>query len=164
MNGRLSFRESIGFVALMTCLPAEGAGEKRGTTIVFVCEHGSVKSLIAARWFNKLAAERGLKHRAISRGMAPDAAVPKGIVEELRHDGFEVENFTPAPLSKPDLRDAERVVSIGIDVSRVTRGDRVKVDEWISIPAASENYAASRDAMLGRIGRLLTELKNKEKP
>lgn len=151
-----------GVVVLLSSLSAEGQDPKPGSTIVFVCEHGSVKSLMATQWFNKLAAERGLKHRAISRGMAPDASVPKGIAEMLRTDGFDLGGFTPAALSKPDLRDAERVVSIGIDVSKVTGGSRVKVDEWTDIPAASSNYAASRDALIKRIDRLLSELKAKE--
>jgi hypothetical protein len=36
--------------------------------IVFVCEHGAAKSVIAATLFNKLAAEHGLRERAIYRG------------------------------------------------------------------------------------------------
>ena len=31
--------------------------------VIFVCEHGAAKSLIAAAYFNKLAAERGMKER-----------------------------------------------------------------------------------------------------
>lgn len=158
------FRSTLTAVlVLLSSLPAEGQKPKAAHTVVFVCEHGSVKSLMAAQWFNKLAAERGLKHRAISRGMAPDASVPKGIADKLRSDGFDVGGFTPAALSKSDLRDAERVVSIGIDVSKVTGGSSVKVDGWTDIPAASLNYAASRDALVKRIDRLLSELKAKEK-
>ncbi len=154
----------IGVLMVMASPLAEGGDEKRGMAIVFVCEHGSVKSLIAAQWFNKLAAERGLRHRAISRGVAPDASVPRGIADKLRTDGFNVGGFTPAALSELDLRGAERVISIGIDATSVTKGSRVKVDEWTDIPAASENYAASRDAIVMRINRLLSELKSKDRP
>ena len=42
-------------------------------TVVFVCEHGTVKSVIALAHFQRLARERGLPLRAISRGTAPDA-------------------------------------------------------------------------------------------
>src|SRR3954466_12315897 len=34
-------------------------------TVVFVCEHGAAKSVIATTYFNKIAAERGLKARAL---------------------------------------------------------------------------------------------------
>ena len=40
-------------------------------SIVFVCEHGAAKSVIAAAYFNKIAAEHGLRERrsrATSRG------------------------------------------------------------------------------------------------
>src|SRR5215813_9354941 len=36
--------------------------------VVFVCEHGAAKSVIATAYFNKLAAERGLAYRATFRG------------------------------------------------------------------------------------------------
>jgi len=144
----------------MACLSAEGGETRPGNTVVFVCEHGSVKSLIATQWFNKRAAEQGLMHRAISRGMAPDAAVPKGIVDKLRDDGFAVEKFMPTRLSSSDLGDTERVISIGVDVSSVTKESGVKVEEWHAIPPASDNYAASRDAMLARMDRLLADLKS----
>ena len=43
--------------------------------VVFVCEHGSVKSLVAMMYFNHRAQERGLKFRAIARGLAERVVV-----------------------------------------------------------------------------------------
>ena len=40
-------------------------------TVVFVCEHGAAKSVIATAYFNKIAAERGLRARAVYRGVNP---------------------------------------------------------------------------------------------
>jgi len=40
--------------------------------VLFDCEHGSVKSLIAASYFNQRAQSKGLKVRSIARGVAPD--------------------------------------------------------------------------------------------
>jgi chromate transporter len=54
--------------------PAIGADPTR--TVVFVCEHGSAKSVVAASLFDRMAKERGLPVRAISRGTTPDASVP----------------------------------------------------------------------------------------
>jgi hypothetical protein len=45
---------------------------KQEQTLVFVCEHGSAKGIVAAAHFNRLAAERGLMLRAIARGTDPD--------------------------------------------------------------------------------------------
>jgi arsenate reductase len=149
----------LALATLASARPSDSGEAKPANTIVFVCEHGSVKSLIAMQWFNRLAAERGSTVRAISRGMTPDKAVPKGIVLNLGKDGFTVEGFTPSRLSKPDLHLAQRVVSIGVDVTEVTNGDDVTVVEWANIPPASENYAVSRDAIRARIDSLLKELK-----
>jgi arsenate reductase len=149
----------LAFATLASARPSDSGEAKPANTIVFVCEHGSVKSLIAMQWFNRLAAERGSTVRAISRGMIPDNAVPKGIVLNLGKDGFTVEGFAPSRLSKPDLHLAQRVVSIGVDVTEVTKGSGVKVVEWGDVPPASENYAASRDAIRAKIDALLKELK-----
>lgn len=49
------------------CGLAAAAGEGSPQQVVFVCEHGNVKSLMAASYFNQLAAQRGLRWRAVSR-------------------------------------------------------------------------------------------------
>ena len=36
--------------------------------VIFVCEHGAAKSVVATAYFNKLASERGLPYRASFRG------------------------------------------------------------------------------------------------
>jgi len=135
---------------------AAAGGEKTpAKQIVFVCEHGSVKSLIAMQLFNQAAANRGLAVRAVSRGLTPDPSVPPAIAAHLDQDGLAPKGFTPAAFSKADLPGAERVIAIGAAVEGVTRGSAVPVESWNDIPAASENYAASRDALRARIETLL---------
>jgi len=46
----------------------DSAHAKQGSVVVFVCEHGSAKNVIAAAYFNKLAKEQNLKMQAVSRG------------------------------------------------------------------------------------------------
>jgi arsenate reductase (thioredoxin) len=157
-------RRGLGALVISAMALSASAEEKPGIHIVFVCEHGSVKSLIASQWFNRLAAARGLQSRAISRGLSPDANVPQGIADNLAKDGFAVASFKPTKLDQEDLKGALRVISIGADATSVTGGSRVRVDAWNDIPAASENYAASRDAIRARIEALLKELKEAPTP
>src|SRR5262249_32093079 len=110
--------------------------------VLLVCEHGSVKSLIAASLFNQAAAARGLPFRAVSRGVTPDAAVPEKIAAELGGEGFDVKNFKPARVSATDVSNASRVVAIGVDVSPFTGAALVPVEHWDDVPAASADYAA----------------------
>ncbi|SRR5258708_21944166 len=57
--------------------------------VVFVCEHGSVKSLVATEYFNRRAKAQGVPYRAVARGTAPERTVPKAVRDGLRSDGFD---------------------------------------------------------------------------
>jgi protein-tyrosine-phosphatase len=126
--------------------------------VVFVCEHGNVKSLIAREWFNRLAAERGLEVRAVSRGLAPEASVPPAIAERLRGDGFDVRGFEPRALEPADVVRAARLVVIGAEAPPWASGPDVAVERWEGIPPASDRYEASRDALREKIAALVESL------
>jgi protein-tyrosine-phosphatase len=146
-------------VLIAAAAPAQAGGkEAKPDSVVFVCEHGSVKSLIAMQLFNQAAKERGLAVRAVSRGLTPDAAVPKAIAAHLAEDGLAPSGFTPRAFSRADLEGASRVIAIGVDPGGVTRGSKVPLESWEDIPPASESYAASRDALKKRIEPLLESL------
>lgn len=153
-------RELLAIGLMAAGLSDAASAQEKGTpmeTVVFVCEHGSAKSLIASQWFNKLAAERGLRVRSVSRGVTPDPSVPAAIAKNLAADGLAPEGFVPKALSRADLSTAKQMVTIGVDASSVTKGSSVPVETWNDIPPASENYAASRDAMRARIEELLSK-------
>lgn len=136
--------------------PTSAAAASR--PVVFICEHGSVKSLIATEWFNRLAQERGLSVRAISTGVTPDAAVPAGIVEALRNDGFDVGAFTPRRVDAATLSGAPRIVAMGLKRDVLPASPLAAVETWEAIPPATEQYAAARDDMKARIEALLKSL------
>jgi protein-tyrosine-phosphatase len=138
----------------------EAKGAKAGATgtVVFVCEHGNVKSLIAREWFNRLARERGLRFRAVSRGVAPGGPVPPTIAAALRGDGFDVIGFEAQALSPADTAGAVRVIGIGVALPAPAEGRAAGDETWDGIPPASERYAASRDALRARIESLLSAL------
>ena len=126
-------------------------------TVVFVCEHGSVKSLIAASFFNRLAEAQGLPFHAIARGQTPEAQVPEAIRVALRSDGFDVAGYRPSAYSAKELPEALRVVAIGVPVAAGPPGSAT-LDRWDDVPAASEDYPASRAALQRHIEALLKDL------
>lgn len=139
--------------------PAAFAGSgQHAATVVFVCEHGSVKSLIAQEWFNRLARERGLAVRAVSRGLTPDASVPAAIKDALRGDGFDVAGFQPRALLAADAAGAARVIAIGVDLGATPAAAGAPVEKWDGIPPATQDYAAARDAIKARIEALMERL------
>src|SRR5215471_7303972 len=72
-------------------------------TVVFVCEHGAAKSVNATAYFNKIAAERGLRARAAYRGVNPQADLSVSAMKGLKEDGLMVAEHKPAPISQSDV-------------------------------------------------------------
>ena len=52
-------------------------------TVVFVCEHGAAKSVLAAAYFNRFAAQMGLDMQAVARGTKPDQELSPQTVKGL---------------------------------------------------------------------------------
>lgn len=115
------------------------------------------RAWIAAQWFNRLAAERGLQFRSVSRGVEPDLTIPAEVAENLQKDGFDLRGARPVRLEKQDLARAAYVVVIGAK-SPLLDARSQKPERWDDIPPASTNYEASRDAMHERIRALLDKL------
>jgi arsenate reductase len=127
------------------------------TSVLFVCLHGSAKSLIAAQQLRRLAAARGIPIRAASAGVDPDAAVPPHVIAGLATEGIEVSAFRPEKVTDEMIANARYVVSIGCDLSPVgvAGGDSRR---WDSVPAVSDGYAAARDAIVAHVESLLDEI------
>src|ERR1700730_7161909 len=134
-------------MSLGTQTPAQGlavSNPRESARVVFVCEHGSVKSLIAMDYFNRSARERGLAYRAVARGTAPEATVPRAVQEGLRSDGFDVSGFVPRLFKASDVDDASFVVSFDQDITKIV-GGRARNLKWDNLPAVSTDYALGRD-------------------
>ena len=129
---------------------------KQEQTIVFVCEHGSAKSVVAAAHFNRLAGERGLGLRAVSRGTDPDAEIGPAAEAGLRADGLVAGGRSPAKLTQADAAGAARVVTF-CELPR-SYATAAPVERWDGVPPVSENYAKARDEIVGRTRRLLDGL------
>ena len=79
MNARTAYLGII--AALLLTLTRVVAAQETDHPVVFVCEHGSVKSPIAASLFDRTAEKRGLPFRAVSRGVNPEEHVPPASVD-----------------------------------------------------------------------------------
>ena len=105
--------------------------------VVFVCEHGSAKSVIAAAHFNRLAKERSLKVRAISFGTNPDPEISPKTAQGLQSDGLVVGRKKPKRLSRADVSRASRLVTFCALPDDYRKG--VRVEQWIDIPSVSDD-------------------------
>jgi arsenate reductase len=138
--------------------PAQPKSDATTSTVVFVCEHGAAKSVVAAAHFNRLAKERGLPFRAVSRGTKPDAVVAPAVRKGLASDGIDVSTWRPTAVSDQDVRQAAQVVSLATDLPSTKPFVKSKLLEWNDIPPISENYDAARTAILDQVRKLLEQL------
>jgi protein-tyrosine-phosphatase len=128
------------------------------STVVFVCEHGSAKSVVAAAHFNRLAAEQGLPYRAVSRGTNPDAAVAPNVRAGLAADGLDVSAWQPKAVTDQEIRSAARVVSLATDLPAAKPFAKPKLTEWNDIPNISADYGQARTAIVERVESLVRSL------
>lgn len=142
-------------VSLLVACGGRPSAPAREGRVLFVCEHGSAKSVIAAALFNARATARKLPLRAESRGVEPDPTLMPAAVTGLRADGLVPGQATPVPIGRADVQRASLIVAFDPLPPDLAAGARVVV--W-NVPPVSVDYAASRDAMLSRIDALLDEL------
>lgn len=121
--------------------------------IVFVCEHGAAKSILAAAYFNKVAGDQSLKVRAVARGTNPDQALSPRVVTGLREDGLIPTESVPRKISLDDVESAERVITF-CDLPVEYQG-QARIEHWEDIPPVSDNYEKARQAIVERIGQWL---------
>jgi len=124
--------------------------------IVFVCEHGAAKSVIATAYFNKLAAERGLPYRATFRGTSPQDDLSARAVAGLKADGIPVPSGKPAAIGDADVQAATHVFAIGCPLPEKVRRSG-KASDWSDVPD-DRGYEPMRDAIVRHVKALLDEL------
>jgi arsenate reductase (thioredoxin) len=125
--------------------------------VVFVCEHGAAKSVIAAAHFNRIAQQRGLNVRAVARGTNPDPEVAPKVVAGLHAEGLKEITTKPQLVSERDTADAKRIVTLGCKLPH-----KAETTDWNDIPSPGANYAAASSAIRSRVEALVDELATKE--
>ena len=123
--------------------------------IIFVCEHGAAKSIVAAAHFNRLAEQLGLGLRALARGTNPDQKLSPQTVQGLSEDGLSPTESIPQKLTEADLDAAQCVVTFCELPGEYRRP--VRVERWDDVPPVSENYKHARDVIIEHIRRMLDQ-------
>ena len=125
--------------------------------IIFVCEHGAAKSVIAAAYFNKLAGEMGVNLKAIARGTHPDQELSPKTVSGLLEDGLHPTESAPQKLLPVDAESAQKIIAFCELPEEYLQA--VDVEQWDSVPPVSENYKIARDVIVEHLNRLMIEIK-----
>ena len=125
-------------------------------TILFLCEQGAAKSVVAAAHFNKLAVEKKLNARAVARGTTPDAELSPKTVEGLKKDGLTPTETIPQRISLTDVESATRIVTF-CELPEEYQSKSI-VEEWDGVPPVSEDYEKARDEILERLNQLIKQM------
>ena len=120
---------------------------------VFICLHGAAKSIMAAAYCRRLAAERGAAVEVASGGIEPDPGIPPTVVAGLLADGIDVRGQAPRRVTREDLAAATRVIAFGCDLTQMAPPG-LPVEDWADVPPASEDFAGARTAILSRLEAL----------
>ncbi|HEX2622537.1 MAG TPA: hypothetical protein VHL11_20395 [Phototrophicaceae bacterium] len=126
--------------------------------VLFLCPHNAAKSVIAAAYFDQMAAAAGLSLRAVSAGTEPSAQVVPIVAGLLQGEGFDVSGFQPRHVTDAELQQAHRVISMGCEPADLALASD-RLERWDDVPPASQDLAGSSGAIRQHIEQLLTDLK-----
>src|SRR5919198_6650150 len=145
-------------VSKIVAVAALWIGQSMATppAIVFVCEHGAAKNVIATAYFNKLAAERNLAYRATFRGTSPQDDLSVRAVAGLKADGLAAPTGKPAAITDGDVSGATHIFAIGCTLPDAARRSG-KAADWSDVPD-DQGYGPMRDAIVRHVRPLLDEL------
>ena len=127
--------------------------------VVFVCQHGGAKSVIAAEYFTRIANERGIGLRGVSAGLDPYDRIPEPVVEGLAAKGIDVSGYTPQAVREETFASATFVVHFGCDVAPLV-GAR-SVQDWSDVPAVSDGFDSAYEAIVLRVEHLVEAITNR---
>jgi protein-tyrosine-phosphatase len=125
------------------------------SVIIFVCEHGAAKSVLAATYFNHIAQKTGSNLRAIARGTDPHIELSPQMIKGLSEDGLVPAASVPQKITEADVRSAQRVIAF-CELPIEYEGQGV-IECWDDIPPVSENYTQTRDIIVERIRQMLKD-------
>jgi protein-tyrosine-phosphatase len=142
----------------------KGPGAKEeDLSVVFVCEHGAARSVIAAKYFEQISKQNGLNVKITFRGITPDPTLHEGSRAGLLQDGLHVsQDEKPQALVEEDLKQANLIVTIDCELPAMFDSYIDKLVSYEGVPSIDKDYGTARDTII-RIGEdVLRKLKNRE--
>jgi arsenate reductase len=130
--------------------------EAQDKKILFVCEQGTSKSMIAASYFNKLAEERKLPWRAESCGTNPTDTIPDKVLDGLRSDRVQIVSTKTRKAQQSDIDKADKVILFYSLPANLKSNNKTSL--WNNMPSVSEDYGKARDAITLKVKHLIDSL------
>lgn len=144
----------------------------RDPIIIFVCEHGAAKSVIAAAYFNHIAKAKNQNIHAIARGTNPEPEFSARAIDGLERDGLIISENGPKKLTSAEAERAQQIITFcelpeeyqhngrgGSSREHPRRGRSAPtLEQWDDVPPVSEDYEKARDAILKYLESMMQKL------
>jgi protein-tyrosine-phosphatase len=126
-------------------------------TVVFVCQHGAAKSILAAAVLERLAAEQGAPIRALARGTEPEPRVARAVAAGLLAKGVDVRAWQPRQVTRDDLARAWRIISFEPDLAHLLPHGAL-VERWNDVSAVAEGFEVAESTIAERLRELVNDI------
>lgn len=145
----------------MTAIANDPPASAKPGTILFLCPYGGAKSVIAASYFNRLAAAQALPYVAVAAAAEePYDAVPAPVAALLEREGIDVRTFKPRHVQAEEVQTAARIISIDCERTDASLAGAA-VERWDDVPKVSVDLDASAAAIRRHVDELAAELRGR---
>jgi len=131
------------------------------TRVLFVCVHNSGRSQMAEALFNFYTMEG----QANSAGTQPSDRINANVLTAMKEIGIDMSNSNPKALTVDMLENAERIVTMGCNVSEMCPASLVPTEDWqLSDPKGKslDEVRRIRDIIKDKVKALIDELQSSE--
>jgi protein-tyrosine-phosphatase len=130
----------------------------RDLAVLFVCEHGAAKSVLAAELLGERVAALGLPVTIRSAGVAPGARVSDRLFELFPERAWKLASESPSLVSVVDVEDASIVVTFNLGAEALPGSPRRRL-LWDDVPPVSEDPVAAAAAIERHLEELVDALR-----
>ena len=125
--------------------------------VLFVCQHGAAKSVLAAELLGQRAAALRLPVTVSSAGIEPDGAVSDRVLDLLPERAEALSARPPRKVQDAAVRDASIVVTFNLAADALPEAPGRRLT-WDDIPPVSEDPVAARAAIERHLDELVALL------
>jgi arsenate reductase (thioredoxin) len=156
---KIKFVAALAITVFSICAFGQTSGTTSKPIVLFVCEHGAARSVIASAYFNKLAKEKNLNYQAVFRGTSPDSTLSAATTMGLTRDGFNTTAWKPLLVTQADLNAASQIITF--DCILPSESSK-PVAKWDGVPSINKDYDVARNEILKHVQLLIQDLEKKK--
>ena len=132
---------------------------KQRPLVLFVCQHGAAKSVLAAELLERKASELHVPVDVRVAGVDPSETIADGVLTLFPDRADQLRDRRPRGVERGDVEAATVTVTFNVASDELPARPSRQL-AWDDIPAVSEDPAGARDAIDRRVGELIERLRS----